>query len=112
MAVMGAVRLHLSGGELGDVAADGQCEGAQRPADGLGDLAGEGEHRVGGPSVRCPVCHSPYSTVSASRANIRVLISWTPKPLTATQSRASRGRCAGTKNSAIPPTTVNSPQYW
>ena len=41
------------------------------------------------PSARWPFFHSPYSTVSASSANIRVLISWTPKPLTAMQTSAS-----------------------
>ena len=60
------------------------------------------------PSERWPDFHSPYSTVSASRPNITVLMSAAPIPLMPRRIRAGAITPVGRKNSARPPTTVNS----
>ena len=64
------------------------------------------------PSLRLPVLHSPYSTVSASRPNITVLIRLAPMPLIARAISTSHNRLPGTKNRPIPPMMVNTPQNW
>lgn len=64
------------------------------------------------PSLRLPVCHSPYSTVSASKPNITVLIRLAPIPLIARVRSTSQNMFAGAKNRPTPPTMVNRPQYW
>ena len=64
------------------------------------------------PSLRLPVFHSPYSTVSASRPNITVLIKLAPMPLMARVSSTSQNMLAGAKNRPTPPTMVNTPQNW
>ena len=64
------------------------------------------------PSLRLPVFHSPYSTVSASRPNITVLIRLAPMPLMARVSSTSQNMLAGAKNRPTPPMTVKTPQYW
>src|SRR4030081_2833806 len=43
------------------------------------------------PSVRTPLVHSPYSTVSASNAHIRVLTKPRPTPRTRKQANATAG---------------------
>src|SRR3989440_6233329 len=49
------------------------------------------------PSVRTPLVHSPYSTVSASNAHIRVLTKPRPTPRTKKQANATAGTEGGAR---------------
>jgi len=61
------------------------------------------------PSVRTPLVHSPYSTVSASKAHIRVLTKPRPTPRTRKQRNAMTGIDGGARKRPRAPTMATTP---
>ena len=64
------------------------------------------------PSVRDPVLHSPYSTVSDCSANDTVLTPPRPKPKNAKATMATAGVDEGAKATASPARTATAPRAW
>ena len=61
------------------------------------------------PSVRKPVFHSPYSTVSASMANISVLTTARAMPRTPKKMIGMAGVDGGASETPMPPTMPSRP---